>query len=124
MIMLLCVGFGSCICTILNVSKVGRCCPEPGMEERGCCSCATAPFAHPIQGSLDHQSRDEAHGPRQIVEVGRGRHDSFVDLGELFSCGVTLDTNGVVELLVALRHCGIDPEKAAEVDLAVGLYRQ
>jgi hypothetical protein len=44
-----------------------------------------------------------------------------VDLGELLFCAVALDADGVAEVLVALRYGRIDPEKAAEIDLTVGL---
>ena len=34
--------------------------------------------------SLDDQRRFEDHGPGQIIEIGRGGHYRFVDVGELF----------------------------------------
>lgn len=71
--------------------------------------------------SLDDQRRYESYGPRHVVEVGRGRHNRLVDFGELLLGAATLDADGVVQILVALRHRRIDPEKAAEIDLTVGL---
>src|SRR6266699_3513093 len=81
-------------------------------------------LAPPIWRSPDDQGRFEDHGPGQIVEIGRCRHYRLVDLCELLFCAVTLDADGVAEVLVALRHGRIDPEEAAEIDLAIGLDRQ
>src|SRR5437762_3750357 len=45
--------------------------------------------------SLDDERRFEGHGPRHVVEVGRGRHHGIVDFGELLLRAVALDANGV-----------------------------
>src|ERR1700693_3024682 len=74
--------------------------------------------------SLDDQRRLEDYGSRNVVEIGRCRHDRLVDLGELLFCAVTLDANRIAEVLVTRRHGRIDPEEATKIDLAVGLDRQ
>src|SRR4051794_7133262 len=74
--------------------------------------------------SVDDEDRSDPHGPGQIVEVGRGSHPRLVDRGELLLGAAALDADGVGEALVARRHGGIEPEEAAEVDLALRLDLQ
>ena len=74
--------------------------------------------------SLDDEGRFKGHGPRHVVEVGRGRHYSVVDFGELLLGAVALDANGVTEALITVRDAGIDAEEAAEIDLSLGLDGQ
>src|SRR5438067_10020795 len=70
---------------------------------------------------LDDERRFEGHGPGHVVEVRRGRHHRFVDLGELLLGATAVNADDVLQILVALRHGWIDSEEAAQIDLAIGL---
>lgn len=67
---------------------------------------------------LDDKGRFEGYRSGHVVEVGRGRHQRFVDLGELLLGAVPLDEDDVVKLLIARRYCRIDAEEAAEIAFA------
>jgi transcriptional regulator GlxA family with amidase domain len=67
---------------------------------------------------LDDQRWFESNGPGHIVEVRRGCHDRLMHLGELLLGAVTLDADGVVQVLIALRHGRIDPQEASTLILA------
>jgi hypothetical protein len=84
---------------------------------------AAAPFL--ARGPLrDNERRFESHLPGQVVEIGRGRHHRFVDLGELRLRAAPLNAHGVAQAVIAVRHGRIDPEKAPEIDLSLGLDRE
>src|SRR4051794_41515497 len=47
-----------------------------------------------------------------------------MDLGKLFLAAASLDADEVAQVLVPGRYRGVDPQKAAKVDLAFGLDLQ
>src|SRR5207302_157233 len=73
---------------------------------------------------LDNERRFESHLPGQVVEIGRGRGDGLVNLVKLCRRAVSFDAHRVTQVFVSGRHRGIDPEKAPEIDLSLGLDRE
>src|SRR5215831_21275766 len=74
--------------------------------------------------SLDDEGWLQGDALRDVVEIRRRRHHRPMDLGELFLAAAALDVDDVAQVLVPRRHRGIDPEEAAEVDVAFGLDLQ
>ena len=65
-----------------------------------------------------------SHWLGHIVEIRRGRHHRFVDLGELLLGTATLDADDVAQSLVARPNGGIDSKEATEVDLTISFDLQ
>jgi hypothetical protein len=47
-----------------------------------------------------------------------------MDFGELLLSTAALDTNGVTQALVAVRHVRVDPKKSSKVDVTLSLNLQ
>jgi hypothetical protein len=72
-------------------------------------------------GSLDDEVGVEGHRGGDVVAVGGEVPGHLVDLPELLLGAVALVVDGLLERLVARRDAGVDAEKAAQVDITLGL---
>src|SRR5215472_9302920 len=69
---------------------------------------------------LDGQRRCDLNRLADVVEVGRRRQNHVVDLAELLVRAVAFDHHGAAQLAIAGSDVGIEPKKAAQVDIAFG----
>ena len=73
---------------------------------------------------VDDEGGLQGHRARQVIDVGRGGHDGGVDFLDLLPGAVAADADRVAQRYVSRRDLGAQPEKAAEIDVALGLDRQ
>src|SRR5215467_12619422 len=109
------------------MSGIGFSFPELGLpSERGGTQRVwlSAAASLPDRRLFDDEGGVESYGPRQVVEVWRGRHHRLVDLGEFLRRAAAADADDVVQRLVAPSYSRVDSEEPAQIDLALGFDLQ